>query len=213
MKTTWIAAIALLPTLVFAQTETTVESNLITTSAKGIDARIVLYDIFKQTQKNFVTEVGMNYPLYLNLCNVPFDEAITLICKMIGVTHRVENNVYIFFKPKAGAQNPYPILTMPGSQTPSTPKPLDPKTLDKKLTIRMEMQDLKTVVAEIGKQTGTTIELGPEVRKLKLNAFLINTSLRFALNSITQSAGLMYTLTDKGTILIFDPEAAKSKSS
>lgn len=211
MNTKWIAALALLPSVAFSQAETNVDNNLITTTAKGIDARVVLYDIFKQSQKNFVTEVGMNYPLYLNLCNVPFDEAIALICKMIGVSHRVENNVYIFFKPKAGTPATpatYPILTMPG--TPA-PKPLDPKTLDKKLTIRMELQELKTVVAEIGKQTGTTIELGPEVRKLKLNAYLINTSLRFALNSITQSAGLIYTLTDKGTILISDPEATKTK--
>lgn len=208
MNTKWIAALALLPTFAFAQTETTTENNLITTTAKGIDARVVLYDIFKQTQKNFVTEVGMNYPLYLNLCNVPFEEAIAVICKMIGVTHRVENNIYIFFKQKLGTPATYPILTMPG--TPA-PKPLDPKTLDKKLTIRMELQELKAVVAEIGKQTGTTIELGPEVRKLKLNAFLINTSLRFALNSITQSAGLVYTLTDKGTILISAPDATKTK--
>lgn len=169
----------------------------VTVTSNGLDVRTVLYDLFKQADKSFVSDVGMYFSLYLTLNNVSFDKALEMICRTAGLSFTIEDGVYIFSRTRIGNS----------TQRSSTPKPLDPSVLNKSLTIRVEQLELKSVLEEIGKQVGVQIELASNVKPFKINAYLIDTTLRFALNSITQSAKLMYTLTDYGTILVSDPEA------
>jgi hypothetical protein len=61
------------------------------------------------------------------------------------------------------------------------------------------------VFAELSKQTGVKIEVDPSVPAYKLDAFLIRTSLRYALDQVGAAAKLLYKFTDTNTILIYRP--------
>ncbi len=187
---------------------TIVTDDRVNVSARGTDFRLVLHDMFSQTKRNFIVELGASYSLFLNLANVDFESALDLICKNVGMAYRVEEGVYVFFKPPV---NP-PQTQKPVQSQPAPKKPLDPKVLDKKLTVRFQQTDIRQAFQEIGKQTSVPIEVSDNVKKLKINAILLDTSLRYALNTITKSANLMYTLTDRGTILISDPNAVPLKT-
>lgn len=172
--------------------------STVTVQSNGKDVRTVLYELFSQAQKSFVSNVGMYHSLYLTLNNVTFDQALDMICKAAGLSCQIEGGIYIFSRAKIGTE-----------QKPQKPiaKPLDPAVLNKTLTLKAEQMELKTVLEEIGKQVGVTIQVAPNVKPYKVNAYLVDSSLRFALNSITQSAKLMYVFTDYGTIKVSDPES------
>ncbi len=207
MKSLFIATLLILgATPCFAQGSggTAITSDgKISVASNGLDVRTVLYDLFNQANKSFVSDVGMYFALYLTLNNVPFDQALEMICKTAGLTYEIEDGVYIFSRTRIGATQ---------RTAPTVQKPLDPSILNKKITVKVEQKELKLVLDEIGKQVDAKIEVAPNVRTFKINAYLLDTTLRFALNSLTQSARLMYTLTDHGTILISDPEAPLSES-
>jgi type II secretory pathway component GspD/PulD (secretin) len=202
VKTLILAAIfTITASFAIAQTNestTVTVDNTVTVQSNGNDVRTVLYDLFSQAQKSFVSDVGMYYSLYLTLNNVSFDQALDMICKTAGLSYRIENGVYIFSRTKIGAEQRSERLTI---------KPLDPAVLNKTLTLKAEQTELKAVLEEIGKKVGVTIEVAPNVKPYKINAYLVDSSLRFALNSITQSAKLMYVFTDYGTIKVADPES------
>lgn len=207
MRTLVLAATFMITTaLASAQTNDAVTlppDNTVTVQSNGKDVRTVLYELFSQAKKSFVSDVGMYFSLYLTLNNVSFDQALEMICKTAGLTYRIEDGIYIFSRTKIGNDSK--------TQKP-TAKPLDPAILNKTLTIKAEQMDLKAVLEEIGKKVGVTIEVAPNVKPYKINAYLVDSSLRFALNSITQAAKLMYVFTDYGTIKVSDPEALVSGS-
>jgi hypothetical protein len=208
--------IVLAITLLFVMPDT----KLVTLRAKQVDFRAVLFDLFSQVQKSFIVEMGIEGWIYLILEDITFEEALNLICRYTGTTFEIENDIYIFTKKKPVTQPVIPpktadtgtstnAATNPHSKPPTTPKVLDQNVLDKRLTTRIEMADIRAVFAEFSKQTGVPIEVAENVRNLKISAYYLDTSLRYALNSITTTAKLMYTFTDRGTILISDPEGRK----
>lgn len=188
----------------------TVNSDLkVTVTSNGDDVRKVLFQMFRQADKNFIVETGLYFSLTLNLSNVPFETALGFICKNAGMAYRIENDVYVFHKPEKQPLKAQETQTVSGQaaapQQSHSPKTLDPSVLNKTINTRLEMADIRDVFREFTKQTGVPIEVDKRVKSLKVNAYMVDTSLRFALNSITQTAKLMYTFTDRGTILVSDP--------
>lgn len=217
------------------------EGKMVTITAKGLDVRSVLYDLFQQTGHNFVIDQGVRYVLYLNLSKVGFDEAFKVVLKQADLGFEVKNDIYyigknrpknfttvmqkkpdvpVDTKPETPAEKkptgtvkapPLPMNTntnpdvpkLPGgTQTGHSATKLTLQDLQKRLTTRLAMADIKDVFNEFAKQTGYTIELDPKVPAYKLDAYLIDTSLKYALDVVTEATKLEYVLTDKGTIRI-----------
>lgn len=214
--------------------------NFVTITAKGLDVRSVLYDLFQQTGHNFVIDQGVRYVLYLNLSKVEFGDALVVVLKQAELGYEVKNGIYYIgnnrpknfsapVKPKTEVKTETKPTGKPvdsGSHAPvgssskgdhgsSTSEQKDPasagtaavgklttKDLQKRLTTRLSMADLRSVFNEFAKQTGFTIEVDPNVPQYKLDAFLIDTSLKYAMDVVCDAAKLKYTLTEKGTIRV-----------
>lgn len=174
----------------------------VSVAAKGDDVRGVLSAVFEQAGKDFVLEPNIRFVLYLSLTKVEFEEALQIICKTAELKWEVQNGVYFITKKK--------VLVPPAIQPTHSapPKPIEPigklpaDVLKKTLTTRLSKTDFRDVVAEIGRQTGLTIEVGSDVPRYKVDAFLINTSLKYALDVLTKAVGSKYTFTDRRTIMI-----------
>lgn len=216
----WITPIAICAVLSGAiaqetqnQTEPTSAEKKISFSARGTDVRYVLFDIFSQVKKNFLVQETGIVNLFVSVQEIGFDQAIDVVCKAGNIEYKVVDGVYVFSKAKKTA-NPTNVQSQTTVQNQSAvvekpiAKKLDEAILNKHLTIRLQQTEIRKVFGDIGKQIGITIEIAPAVKNFKVNAFLIDTSLRFALNSLTQSAGLVYSLTDHGTVLVTPIEPA-----
>ena len=59
-----------------------------------------------------------------------------------------------------------------------------------------------SLVVKLSKQSGVKIVVDDKVPAYKLDAFLINTSLRYALGKVTKAAGLEWKLPPNHTVLI-----------
>lgn len=175
----------------------------VSVAAKGDDVRGVLSTLFEQAGKDFVLEPNIRYVLYLSLNKVEFEEALQIICKTAELKWDVQNGVYFITKKKVVVPPPAEII-----QSNLTAKKIEPQgklstdVLKKTLTTRLSKTDFREVVAEIGRQTGLTIEVGSDVPRYKVDAFLINTSLKYALDVLTKAVGSKYTFTDRRTIMI-----------
>lgn len=172
-----------------------IKTKNVSISSRGNDVRTVLYDLFTQTGKNFIIEVGIPYSLHLHLQNVSFDSAIDLICQSAGLTYRIQDGTYIFSKAPSGK----PVAKMVEMVSGET---LDTKTLSRKVNLKLEKVDLRTACDEMTRQTGVPIEIAENVGSFRINAFLTDTPLKSALQAITEPANLKYSLTSHGTILI-----------
>lgn len=174
----------------------------VSVAAKGDDVRGVLSAVFEQAGKDFVLEPNIRFVLYLSLTKVEFEEALQIICKTAELKWEVQNGVYFITKKKVVV----PPVVQPTHSAP--PKPIEPlgklstDVLKKTLTTRLSKTDFREVVAEIGRQTGLTIEVGSDVPRYKVDAYLINTSLKYALDVLTKAVGSKYTFTDRRTIMI-----------
>ena len=217
MKATILAvlAIASMSSMAFAQNtagtnppasnevQVNATNGLITISSRGKDVRDVLFDLFDQSKKNFVLETGVRYYLYLNLNDVTFDEALAIVLRQSELEFEVQNGIYYINKAK-----PAPVVKPQPEVKVIKPQPVTPlgkiteADLQKRVTTKLSVTDIRVVFAEFSKQTGIKIEVSSNVPQYKLDAFLNNTSLKYALDVITQAADLTYTRTDMKTILI-----------
>lgn len=167
-------------------------------SAKGDDVRVVLHDLFTQSKHNYVLDPGVRFALYLSLTNVEFEEALQLVCKNASLKYELQNGIY--FVSKAGnapAPNPAPAKPV------EPPKPkgkLPESVLNRMVTTRFDKVDIRNLFDELSRQTGVQIELEKAIPAYKLDAYLIKTSLKFALTTICDAAKLKYTFTDNLTI-------------
>lgn len=96
-----VLAFAALPIAGFAQ------ATSVKITARGIDVRPIIHDLFDQVKKNYVLDPNVQVQLYMSLHDVEFDEALELICKTAGLTYEVQNGIY-FIKadPKRPAAKP-----------------------------------------------------------------------------------------------------------
>lgn len=106
-------------------------------------------------------------------------------------------------KRQTAAQTFQPMVvkkTLPPATTPSTSmRSID---LTKRLTTRMQKAELKDVFAEFTRQTGVQIEMDDSVPNYKIDAFMFNTSLKFAIERICKAANLKFILTPGNTVRV-----------
>jgi type II secretory pathway component HofQ len=180
------------------------EANIVTISSKGADVRSVLFDLFTQAKRSFVLEPEVRHVLYLALTGVEFEEALNIVCRTASLQYEVENGIYFVTKIKAGQKLP---AADPTKAT-ATARPLGRLTeqdLQKRVSTRLSMADIRAVFAEFAKQTGIVIEVSDKVPNYKVDAYLIDTSLKYALDVVTRAAGLSYERTENRSIRISSP--------
>ena len=78
--------------------------------------------------------------------------------------------------------------------------------LDAKVSARVQKGDIRKLFGEFAKQANVRIELGPEIPAYRIDAYLLNTSLKYALDKITDAAGLEYKFTENYSIAISKPK-------
>jgi hypothetical protein len=200
---------------VFADPPATTMPSSVSISATGTDVKLVLGQLFGQVHKNFVIEPNTYFALNLSLDKVDFDEALMIVLKIANLKSELQNGIY--YISKAPAKKPTvdnSATTTPTTTVPAKPVGTLPKTvLTKKLTTRLAKIDIRELFTEITKQTGVTIEIDKSVPNYKLDAYLINTSLKYALDQITTAAGLEYKFTDTLSIQIIKPAEETSRVS
>lgn len=182
----------------------------VTISASGQDVRGVLHDLFTQSKKNYVCDPFATFVLHLSLTGVEFEEALQIVCKVADLQYEVQNGIYYVERKKSQAvqkasteiKAPLPAAKPKGK--------LPEAVLAKKITIRSAKVDIKAVFAEMGKQCGITIETAAGVPSYKIDAFLIDTSLKYALDMVTNATALKYRFTENQTIEIYKPEPENS---
>lgn len=202
LRVLFMAALALssLPALGDGSPVSTGTEGMVSVSAKADDVRNVLHDLFSQAKKNYVLEPGVRFALYLNLANVEFEEALQLILLNAGLQADVQNGIYFIAKKKTESH-----ATPKTVEKPKPAGPLPETVLQKKVNTRLAKADMRVVFAEISKQSGIPFEYGAGIPALKLDAFLLNTSVKFALDQITQATGLKYRFTNRASIEIYNP--------
>lgn len=174
--------------------------NMVNVNAKGDDVRSVIHDLFGQAKKNYVLEPGVRFVLYLSLADVELEEALALICKQAGLSYELQNGIYFVNRKPVTKSNPQVI------KTPEKPKGKLPESvLSKKVTTRLQKVELRSLFVELARQTNLTIDLGKDLPDYKIDAFLIGTSLKYALDSVTKAAGLTYRFTEHLSIEIVKP--------
>jgi len=106
---------------------------------------------------------------------------------------------------------PTPSSTKTSSTIPTGQKaqPLDKQIVEARITTRLQKVDLRVLATELSKQSGVQIEVDEKVPAYRLDAYLLKTSLKYALDRITKAAGLNYVFTDRNTILIKNGSAPK----
>ncbi|MBN9502110.1 MAG: hypothetical protein J0H02_10090 [Armatimonadetes bacterium] len=196
----------------------------VSVNAKGDDVRSVIHDLFQQAGKNYVLKPGVRFVLYLSLDKVEFDEALTIICKNASLKYEVQNGIYHISNAPVKVEEPKPVIEekKPEEKKPEPKQPekvappakfvkrLPTSILAKRITTRYSKTDLRKVMDTLADQSGAPIEVAKDVPAYKLDAFLINTSLKYALDQITKATKLEYHFTDEGTILISPAKSAQS---
>ncbi len=181
-------------------------ADTVTVTAKGHDIRDVLYDLFTQSGKNFVLDSSVAHTLYLNLEKVSFESALEIIVKNGNVNYEVRNGVYFITRAKTtGSKPPVETKTPPPLPIPVAKTKLTAQDLQKKVTTRFSITDIRVVFAEFGKQAGVKIEVDPSVPAYKLDAYLLDTSLKYGLDVVCDATKLKWVATDYGTIRVTKP--------
>lgn len=177
----------------------------VTIASKGADVRPVLFDLFTQSQKNFVLEPNIHFVLYLSLAGVQFDEALDIVCNVAGLGYEIDNGIYFIGKKKAGSSTTQANVNDPKPTTPPvvTKKgKLTDAEMNKRLTTRFSVTNITDVFKSFTEQTGIEILVDKDVPVYRIDAYLIDTSLQYALDVIMRSTGLKYTLTDDKQIRV-----------
>lgn len=210
MKRTLFALILLLLTAgAFAQDVPKVEQDpngVVTISASGDDVRKVLHELFTQAKKNYVCDPYSTFILHLSLTGVEFEEALQIVCKVASLEYEVQNGIYFVSRKKTSTQQKA-AEEIKATQAVQKPKGKLPESvLEGKVNTRLDKVDLRVLFATLGKQAGVTIEVEGSVPAYKIDAYLINTSLRYALDRVTEATALKYRFTDNKTLEIYKPE-------
>ncbi|MBV6458678.1 MAG: hypothetical protein HONBIEJF_01812 [Fimbriimonadaceae bacterium] len=187
-----------------AQDVSTSQEGLVTISAKGSDVRVVLHDLFTQSKKSFVLETEDKRSLYLSLAGVEFEEALEIICKTANLSYEVQNGIFFLnrTKPKAQPSKEHkPIIEKPKAEAPK----FSEADLSRRVNTKLPKTDLRAVMQEFAKQTGVPITVDATVPAYKLDAFLVNTSLKYAMELISRAARLQYKM-EPGGIRIWKPD-------
>ena len=179
---------------------TKAQGSPVSISAKGSDVRGVLCDLFGQVKKNYVIAPNIHFALYLSLDKVDFDEALLIVCHTAKLQLELQDGVYYVTEMPSTAIRP---VIVPRAVVHSGMLPKS--VLTRRVSTKLIKAEIRDVFAELGKQSQITIEVDKAVPAYKLTAYLNKTSLKYALDHVTQAAHLQYRFTEDSSILIFAP--------
>lgn len=168
--------------------------------AKGDDLRVVLSSIFEQTGQQYVVQTSARQGLYLSLDGVTLEYAIEVISEVADLEFEKRSGIW-YVKSKKPVVNTKAQAFAPTTPVAAAPK-VDPSILDKKVSTKLTKTSIKDVFDAFAKQTGSTIVIEKGVPLYKIDAFMYNTSLKFALERICKAAGLKYELAPGKTVRI-----------
>lgn len=207
----------------------TAQTGFVTISSNGSDVRTIFHNLFTQAKKNYVLQPFDYHAIHLNLENVEFSQALDIVCKVGQLRYKEQGGIYfiskdpnpnsgqgLFATPKsqaAATTNPATAATTSRAATQSTSgSKLNHSVLERKLTTKMQKADIRDVFADFAKQTEIPIEVGEEVPEYKIDAFLIDTTLRYSLDVVTKAAGLRYKFTNHQSIQVYRTETTAKKT-
>lgn len=199
--------------------ETTLKVNkgeipTVTLASKGADVRNVLHDLFTQVEKDYVIENVGRTELYLSLKDTDFDETLEVLCRLAKLDYEIQNGIYYFRHAKAAGRNATPPAQRPtespAKQPSGTPAPLNvPPTptgvlaksvLTKPVTGSWNKANFRSLIADLGKQSGVTLEVSDKIPTLYLDLTLGKTSLGWTLNTLASRLKLKLVFTDRKSI-------------
>lgn len=186
------------------QEDVSTKDGKVTIASKGGDVRTVLFDLFTQSKTNFVLEPNVYFVLYLSLAGTEFGETLDIVCNLAGLEYTVDNGIYFVGKKKSGFANPNNNKPTPTTTPPIVTKrgKLTDAEMQKRLTTRFTKTLITDVFKNMTEQTGIEIIVDSDVPAYRIDAFLIDTSLQYAMDVIARSAELKYTLTDDKQIRV-----------
>lgn len=173
--------------------------QLVSVASNGNDVRTVLFNLFSQSKKSFVLGIKQKQPLFLNLQDVEFEEALALVCQISHFSYNIQNGIY-YISEKPIVEK----AKQEGDLNPEieTQRRLSPTVLNKAVTLNLRGTELNKVFDAIGKQLKIKIETHKNVPAYKIDAVLKAKSLKTALSMLTEKIGLKYEFTDRMSILI-----------
>ncbi len=197
----------------------------ITLRSRGGDAREVIAQLFEQAGAEYVIEANVKQSIYISVSNVPFGTALDILSRLADVSFLKKQGVWYVVKARTAEANPGATsgtaaqkLATP-AKTAAKPKMEDTapsqeqnpmfarnqriqSPLAKRVLTRMTKADIRAVFTEFAMQTGVEIIVAEDVPNFKLDAFMIETSLKYALDEICKATKLKYQLTPGKTVLI-----------
>lgn len=172
------------------------EEVRITLEAQGKDAREIFAELFHQSRHNFVLNVAIDRKVYLNLKEVPFFEALQLLCEATQTRFAVRNGIY-YIEPISNSPLP-PISTPPSA---------------KRVRLVGNALPLRTVAREIERQTGVKITVDPDVPELQFSLNLPQSEVETVLEAICQGTGLRWERVNGGyRIRVVEPPKVSAPS-
>lgn len=197
----------------------------ITLRSKGGDAREVIAQLFEQSGQEYVIEANVKQSIYLSISDVPFGTALDILSRLADVSFLKKQGVWYVVKARTAEANPGATSGTAAQQIANPVKAAaKPKMEDtapsqeqnpmfarnqriqsplaKRVLTRMTKADIRAVFTEFAMQTGIEIIVAEDVPNFKLDAFMIETSLKYALDEICKATKLKYQLTPGKTVLI-----------
>lgn len=185
----------------------------VTVAARGDDVRSVIHQMFQQAGRDYVLEPGVRFVLYLSLKDVELEEALEIVCQQASLEYRVQNGI-TFIGPKKQLLPAKPAAPKPEDKplpvaAPKEPEPsgtLPPTVLNRRFTTRLSKAPIRDVFKAIADQTKVRFEVAESVPNWKMDAFLIDTSIKYALDLICRQTGLEFRFTNRQSIEIRKPD-------
>ncbi len=184
-------------------------TTIVSVAANNSDVRTVLHDLFGQVKQNYVLEPNIRFALFLSLDKVDFDEALAIICHLAKLKAEKQNGIYYVSNDTGPATPTNQARPKDPAPTPiqDGPPPVTQTTLKTKhVTTRLAKTDIRKVFATIAKEAGIPITVDGSVPTFKMDAFLQDTTLKYALDQIAGAAKLRYRIVEKQTILIYSDD-------
>lgn len=175
--------------------------------AKQSDVRDVIHDLFDQAKQNYVIDPNVHYVLWLNLTHVDFEQALSIICHEAHLKYEKRDGIwYVSVQPTPAMIEAQKITTQTEeAKLPPTPHFTD-RYLAKRVTTRLKHQPIRIVFASLSRQAGIPIFVDAKIPNYKVDAYLMKTSLKYALLKLDEAAGLKYKLGNDGIhVFLFNP--------
>lgn len=184
-------------------------------SSNGSDIHQVLSSLFSQAKQQYIIEPGIHFSLFLYLDGIPYSKALRIICDLAALETETVDGVVIVRRRNLETK-PHPRLAVTATKVipdkrPETviPSYLPASVLAHKISTKLAKTDIRTVFGEFARQAHVNILVAPSVPSYKLDAYLITTSLRYALNKVTEATGLEWNLTADRSIQVRPPASSR----